>query len=198
MLWVHSSELPDPTPFLDAGQLLLTDGAQFPTGSQDRERYDCYVAGLSARGIVGIGFGTQLIHGHLPPELESACDATGFLITDLTPFLAIVRYVAGELAREQNERIRWSLDAQRAIARAALRPDGLTSILAELANQLQCSDPAVRRGGRAHTVSDRSTDHGAGHRDSRCRAHSAGARRALFVACRPRRPGIHGPDHRPR
>jgi len=28
--WVHSSELPDPTPFLDAGHLLLTDGSQFP------------------------------------------------------------------------------------------------------------------------------------------------------------------------
>ena len=28
--WVHSSDLDDPTPFLDPGQLLLTDGTQFP------------------------------------------------------------------------------------------------------------------------------------------------------------------------
>lgn len=140
--WVHSSELPDPTPFLDAGHLLLTDGSQFPRGSHDQEIYDSYVARLSANGILGLGFGTPLIHVHMPPQLESACRRHRlpmFLITDLTPFLAIARYVADELAQEQHARIRWSLDAQRAIARAALRPDGLTSILVELAEQLDCS-----------------------------------------------------------
>jgi purine catabolism regulator len=140
--WVHSSELPDPTPFLDAGHLLLTDGSQFPVGSHDEELYDSYVARLSANGILGLGFGLPLIHVHLPPELESACRRHRlpmFLITDLTPFLAIARYVADELAQEQHARIRWSLDAQRAIARAALRPDGLSSILAELAEQLNCT-----------------------------------------------------------
>lgn len=30
VIWVHSSDLEDPTPFLDRGQLLLTDGTQFP------------------------------------------------------------------------------------------------------------------------------------------------------------------------
>jgi purine catabolism regulator len=140
--WVHSSELADPTPFLDAGHLLLTDGTQFPRGCHDTECYDAYVERLHRRGIRGVGFGTAMIHGHLPPELESACrryELPLFLITDLTPFLAFVRYVADELAHEQQARIRWSLDAQRAIARAAMRPDGLTSILAELEHQLDCS-----------------------------------------------------------
>ncbi|KHO18700.1 PucR family transcriptional regulator [Mycolicibacterium setense] len=142
VLWVHSSELADPTPFLDAGHLLLTDGTQFAAGSDDRDRYDSYVARLRQNGIVGLGFGISVVHHSLPPELETACRRHGlplFLITDLTPFLAFARYVADELAHEQNARIRWSLDAQRAIARAAMRPDGLSSILAELENQLQCS-----------------------------------------------------------
>lgn len=140
--WVHSSELADPTPFLDAGHLLLTDGSQFAPHSHTPDRYDSYVARLAENGIVGLGFGVSLIHGRLPPELESACRRHGlplFLITDLTPFLAIARYVADELAGEHTARIRWSVDAHRAIARAAMRPDGLTSILAELANQLHCS-----------------------------------------------------------
>lgn len=140
--WVHSSELADPTPFLDAGHLVLTDGTQFPRDSHDQQCYDAYVERLHRRGIRGVGFGTAMIHGHLPIELESACRRYGlplFLITDLTPFLAFVRYVADQLAGEQQARIRWSLDAQRAIARAAMRPDGLTSILAELEHQLDCS-----------------------------------------------------------
>lgn len=142
VLWVHSSELVDPTPFLEASQLLLTDGTQLPSGHHARDRYDAYVARLHDNGILGLGFGISLIHGHLPAELEAACRRHGlplFLITDLTPFLAIARYVADELARENTARIRWSLNAQRAIARAAMRPDGLTSILAELENQLHCS-----------------------------------------------------------
>ncbi|MGV9801973.1 PucR family transcriptional regulator [Mycobacterium sp. NPDC003449] len=140
--WVHSSELADPTPFLAAGHLLLTDGTQFPSGSTDPEIYDAYVARLATHGILGLGFGISLIHGHLPAELESACRRHRlplFLVTDLTPFLAFARYVADQIADEQTARIRWSLDAQRAIARAAMRPDGLTSILAELAKQLDCS-----------------------------------------------------------
>jgi purine catabolism regulator len=140
--WVHSSELADPTPFLDAGHLLLTDGTQFPRDCDDQETFDAYVERLHRHGIRGLGFGTAMIHGHLPPPLESACRRYGlplFLITDLTPFLAFVRHVADRLAGEQQARIRWSLDAQRAIARAAMRPDGLTSILSELEHQLDCS-----------------------------------------------------------
>jgi purine catabolism regulator len=140
--WVHSSELADPTPFLDAGHLLLTDGTQFPRGWRDQDIFDAYVERLHEHRIRGLGFGTAMIHGHLPSELQSACRRAGlplFLITDLTPFLAFVRHVADQLAGEQQARIRWSLDAQRAIARAAMRPDGLSSILAELEHQLDCS-----------------------------------------------------------
>ena len=75
--WVHSSELPDPTPFLDPGHLLLTDGSQFPRRSRDRDRYESYVARLAEHGIVGLGFGTSLIHRQLPPPLEAACRRHG-------------------------------------------------------------------------------------------------------------------------
>lgn len=142
LLWVHSSELADPTPFLDAGHLLLTDGSQFQDRAHETNFYDEYVARLAEHGIAGLGFGTSLIFSEVPPEVEVACRRHGlplFLITDLTPFLAFARFVADELAREQTAHIRWSLDAQRAIARAAMRPDGLTSILTELERQLNCS-----------------------------------------------------------
>jgi purine catabolism regulator len=137
--WVHNSDLKDPTPFLDTGQLLLTDGTQFPLNEHGRDGYTAYVRRLVDHGICGLGFATQVIHGVLPQELELACREQGLPlleVPDRTPFIAIIRFVADWLAREQNARLEWSLQAQRAIARAALRPDGLRSILAELERQL--------------------------------------------------------------
>ncbi len=137
--WVHSSDLYDPTPFLDPGQLLLTDGTQFPVGDTPGSLYSDYVERLVNHGICGLGFATQVIHGVLPPGLVEACRNQGLPlleVPDRTPFIAVIRFVADWLAREQNARSEWSLQAQRAIARAALRPDGLRSILAELERQL--------------------------------------------------------------
>jgi purine catabolism regulator len=154
---VHSSDLEDPTPFLDRGQLLLTDGTQFPvdagsvptttdvaTRRQTPEEphgqgYEEYVRRLVDHGIVGLGFATQVIHGTLPRGLEEACRHQGLPlleVPDRTPFIAIIRMVADYLAKEEHARAEWSLQAQRAISRAALRPDGLTSILGELERQL--------------------------------------------------------------
>lgn len=139
--WVHSSDLADPTPFLDAGQLLLTDGTQFPLEDPPEAMYDQYVSRLVAHGIRGLGFATQIIHGKLPEGLATACREHGlplFEVPDRTPFIAIIRLVADQFAQEQHARAEWSLQAQRAIARAALRPDGLTSIMGELERQLHC------------------------------------------------------------
>lgn len=138
--WVHSSDLDDPTPFLDPGQLLLTDGTQFPVSGAGGDEYVRYVRRLVDHGICGLGFATQVIHGVLPEGLRSACGEQGLPlleVPDRTPFIAIIRFVADWLAREQNARSEWSLQAQRSIARAALRPDGLRSILLELERQLQ-------------------------------------------------------------
>ncbi|BAS06687.1 uncharacterized protein in pkwA 5'regio [Arthrobacter sp. Hiyo4] len=88
---------------------------------------------------MGLGFATEVIHGTLPPGLEEACRNRGLPlleVPDRTPFIAIIRMVADYLAREEHARAEWSLQAQRAISRAALRPDGLTSILGELERQL--------------------------------------------------------------
>ncbi|WP_433875309.1 PucR family transcriptional regulator [Sinomonas atrocyanea] len=139
--WVHSSDLPDPTPFLDRGQLLLTDGSQFPPDGSGLGREDEYVGRLVEHGIRGLGFATQVLHETIPAQLTEACRARGLPlieVPDRTPFIAIIRFAADWIAREQHAQAEWSLQAQRAIARAALRPDGLTSILGEMERQLRC------------------------------------------------------------
>jgi len=50
---VHMSELPDPTPYLDGGELLLTTGMPFTTATAS----DAYFARLAVHGVDAVGFG---------------------------------------------------------------------------------------------------------------------------------------------
>ncbi len=135
---VHSSDLPDPTPFLSEDLVLLTTGTQF-AGVEDPALYDAYVRRLRTRGIAALGFGTEVVRDGVPPALARACRAHGvplFEVPYLTPFIAVARANAEAIAAEQYARRSWALAAQRALSHAALRTDGLRATLDELARQL--------------------------------------------------------------
>ena len=141
--WVHSSDLSDPTPFLSEGLALLTTGTQFLEAadgdpSDDRAFAD-YVRRLHARGVVALGFGTEVVRDGIPPALVAACREIGMPLFEVpyrTPFIAVARANAEAVAAQTYARRSWALAAQRAIALAALRPDGLGATLAELSRQL--------------------------------------------------------------
>ena len=136
--WVHSSDLADPTPFLSEGLALLTTGTQFPDAA-DASVYGDYVNRLSTRGVVGLGFGTEVVRDGVPPLLIEACRAARMPLFEVpyrTPFIAVARAGAEAIAAQSYARRSWALAAQRAISLAALRPDGLGATLAELARQL--------------------------------------------------------------
>lgn len=136
--WVHSSDLADPTPFLSEDVVLLTTGTQFVVdGGIDRA--DDYVARLRARGVRGLGFGTEVVRDGIPDPLRDACERDGIPLFEVpyrTPFIAVARAAAEAIAAQAYARRSWALDAQRALALAALRPDGFDATLAELARQL--------------------------------------------------------------
>ena len=140
--WVHSSDLADPTPFLADDLLLLTTGTQFvPAPGTDVAATDYvpYVARLCARGVRGLGFGTEVVRDGVPPGLVDACRAEGMPLFEVpyrTPFIALARANAEAIAAQAYARRTWALSAQRAISLAALRPDGLGATVAELARQL--------------------------------------------------------------
>jgi purine catabolism regulator len=60
--WVHVSELADPTPFLEGGELLLTTGLALQPGPQ----LAGYVRRLADAGVVGLGVGTGISHAAVP------------------------------------------------------------------------------------------------------------------------------------
>lgn len=137
--WVHSSDLLDPTPFLSAGQVLLTTGTQFASDTTTDAVYREYAHRLAAHGLAGLGFGTAVIRDGTPEPLLAACLAEGLPLVEVpyaTPFIAVARAAGDMIAEDRYARNTWALSAQRAISLAALRPDGLSATLSELSHQL--------------------------------------------------------------
>lgn len=135
--WIHNSDLPDPTPWLEPGQLLLTDGGQFlPPASTDP---DAYCIRLRERGVAGLGFATNVIHPVVPAGVVDACRRHNVALIEVpraTPFIGIIRHVADVEAADRSARLSWTLESQRALARAAVRHDGLREILRTLSSRL--------------------------------------------------------------
>lgn len=138
IVWAHSSDLLDPTPWLAEGQLLLTDGAQFATEA-GLDTVDEYCERLRRLDISGLGFATDVIHAQVPGALVRACERQEIPLLEVaggTPFISIIRHVADIDAADRSARLFWSLEAQRAVARAAVREDGLREILRTLSSRL--------------------------------------------------------------
>lgn len=132
--WVHSSDLADPTPFLADDLTLLTTGSQFADDDAAG-----YVARLAGRGIVGLGFGTGVQRPQIPARLVEECAKARIPLFEVpydTPFIAVARAHAESIAAQTYARRTWALEAQRALAIAALRPRGLGATFTELAKRL--------------------------------------------------------------
>src|ERR671912_192551 len=103
VVWAHSSDLADPTPFLDAGHVLLTTGTQFGDDADDPGFATAYVGRLRARGIAALGFGTEVIRAGTPEALVDACTGQGLPLFEVpyrVPFIAIARTVADLIAED--------------------------------------------------------------------------------------------------
>lgn len=138
LAWAHNSDLLDPTPWLEPGGLLLTDGVQFTPAPSARRVRD-YVRRLVDRDVVALGFAVRIVHDRIPETLLRECERAGlplFEIGQHTPFMQIIRSVSDAVAADRRQRLEQSLAAQRAVARAALRPDGLAAVLRELERNL--------------------------------------------------------------
>ena len=139
--WVHSSDLVDPSPFVAASTMLLTTGSQFGADAT-RDDYDAWVGRLVGAGVVALGFGAGVHRPDTPVELVLAASALGVPVVEVpwrTPFIAVARWAADQLAEEARDRDRWTLRAQRAVSVAAIGDGGLDAVLRVLGEQLDGS-----------------------------------------------------------
>ncbi|UCM90759.1 PucR family transcriptional regulator [Streptomyces marincola] len=135
--WAHASELTDPTPWLDGGELLLTTGLKLPV--DDRELMRRYVTRLCGAGVVGLGFGVGVNHPRVPPALLAAVRETGLPLLEVprsTPFIAIGKAVSAAIAAEAYRSVTAGFAAQRELTRAALSDGGRQALLERLACQV--------------------------------------------------------------
>lgn len=134
---VHVSELLDPTPYLDGGELLLTTGLGL-TGQITQAR--AYATRLAERGLVGLAIGLGPVHQQVPPALAAACAAAGLpllVVPVPTPFLAVTRAYWSLLTAAGHAELSAALGAHRDLARAATTRNPVSAVVRVLANSVQ-------------------------------------------------------------
>jgi len=130
--WVHISELPDPTPWLSGGELLLTTGIQLDTDGRQRE----FVRLLAGHHLAGLGFGTGFDHETLPPALVDEAAQLDFPVFEVPyelPFIALTEMAFARLVNEQYEVLQRGIAIHKRLERLVLEESGLDEVVRALA-----------------------------------------------------------------
>jgi len=130
--WVHITELPDPTPFLSGGELLLTTGMAITSAKAQRD----FVTRLAEHGLAGLGVGTGFLHEKVPTAMVKAAKELGFPLFEVPyelPFIALTERAFTRLVNEQYALLQRSIVAQERLQRIVLSERGLDAIAGQLA-----------------------------------------------------------------
>ncbi|MFI6349882.1 PucR family transcriptional regulator [Streptomyces sp. NPDC050560] len=131
--WAHASELADPVPYMEGGELLLITALKLD--AENPEAMTRYVKRLVGAGVVGLGFAVGVHYKEVPKALVDAATTEGLPLLEVprrTPFLAISKAVSAAIAAEQYRAVTAGFAAQRELTKQALGagPEGLLSALA--------------------------------------------------------------------
>ncbi|MFC8508237.1 PucR family transcriptional regulator [Streptomyces sp. NPDC057411] len=131
--WAHVSELADPVPYMEGGELLLTTALTLD--AEDPEAMRRYVRRLLGAGVVGLGFAVGVNYEEIPRALLDAAREESLPLLEVprrTPFLAISKAVSAAIAADQYRAVTAGFEAQRELTRAALA-EGPDAVVARLA-----------------------------------------------------------------
>jgi purine catabolism regulator len=134
--WAHVSELADPVPYMEGGELLLVTALKLD--AEDPEAMRRYVRRLVAAGVVGLGFAVGVNYEEIPKALVDAAEEEGLPLLEVprrTPFLAISKAVSAAIAADQYRAVTAGFAAQRELTRQA-QTGGPEGLLAALASQV--------------------------------------------------------------
>ncbi|MEU5325593.1 PucR family transcriptional regulator [Streptomyces parvus] len=132
--WAHASELADPVPYMDGGELLLVTATNLDAENADSMRR--YVRRLAGAGVAGVGFAVGVNYEDVPEALVDAAEEAGLPLLEVprrTPFIAISKAVSAAIAADQYRAVTAGFEAQRELTKAALAGDGPAGLLARLA-----------------------------------------------------------------
>lgn len=131
--WVATSELEDPAPFLEGGEVLLTTGLATKGW---RSRWRGYVGRLADAGVVALALGVGLTHDRVPAGLRRACEEHGLNLIEVpqaTTFVAVSRAAARLIQSREDAESKLAMEAQRRLTAAAMRTEPSVGVVDELA-----------------------------------------------------------------
>jgi len=129
--WVHITELPDPTPWLSGGELILTTGLQLTSPRRQRE----FVRLLSENHLAGLGFGTGFEHDSMPKALADEALSLGFPAFEVpydVPFIALTEKAFTRLVNEQYDLLQRGIALHKRLERLVLEERGLDELVRAL------------------------------------------------------------------
>ncbi|WP_047151835.1 PucR family transcriptional regulator [Aneurinibacillus tyrosinisolvens] len=135
--WAHVCELPDPTPWLNGGELIMTTGLAIPRIAQEQE---IYLQRLVAAGVSGIAIAEGMYAPELTNPLLAEADRNAFpvLLTAYEiPWLAITRTVADANTHKEHARVVQTLRVYE-IARQFIHNTSPATILNMLGEIINC------------------------------------------------------------
>ncbi|MDP9241792.1 MAG: PucR family transcriptional regulator ligand-binding domain-containing protein [Actinomycetota bacterium] len=135
--WVHVSELDDPTPWLQGGELLLTTGMGI--GSTPAKQR-AYIRRLADAGLAGLGFGLGFSHQKTPRPILAEAREADFPLFEVpypVPFIAITEAVFTRILAEQYETLQRAVDAQHVLTRAVMDGKGIEGIASSVASVIK-------------------------------------------------------------
>ena len=146
--WIHVSELSDPTPWLEGGELLVTTGIGIGDSAAGRR---AYLRRLAEHGLAGLAFGIGFGHDSVPRQLVDEAARLGFPILVVPyelPFIAITKAAATSLANERLGRLEHALAVHEQLSATVLEGRGVQALLGVLCEHVGCSARLVDERGR--------------------------------------------------
>ena len=153
----YSSDLLDPSRYLDGGELVVT-GLVWRREPADS---DVFVGNVARSGAVGIAAGTAQF-GDVPDDVIEACrrhEVALVAVPEDVSFTSLTEYVLGTAAAERGARLESRLALTRDLLAALAHGDALEAVLARVREQTGASVRVLTAVGRhvvpgAHRLSD--------------------------------------------
>jgi len=127
--WVDVVDIPDPLPWVSAGQLLLTTGISWPQG--EAEQRDL-VRALAAHRLAGVALAVPNYLPHFPASARAEADRVGLPLFEVpwdVPFTMITQAVNSAIMAEQFRIIEQSALIHKELTKAALTAGSLQDLV---------------------------------------------------------------------
>lgn len=130
--WVHTVDIPEPFPWIQPGQLLLTTGYAWPREEAAQRKF---IQRIAERGPAAIGMAVPQFFEHFPQAARKQAARLGLPVLELqweVPFAQITQEVHQAILAEQYQVIQRSEAIHKALTQSALEAPSLAHLAGTL------------------------------------------------------------------